>query len=101
METKVGHICHRRLAIALFGLHICRKDGHQDVCRECRHRMYLEKNKHRVRALSHYPDDEMVDELVRRGKVYSLLHCMDRNDIQHFLQNESHTATGEGEQKGQ
>ena len=86
MEYKECHVCHRQLPLSSFDRNVCCRDGHHSECRECRHRKYMAKNPHRKKRLVCYPDDELVNELVRRGTVYGLLHEIDRNDIRRFLE---------------
>ena len=86
--------CHRRLSIEMFDRNVCRKDGHHDVCRECRHRQYMAKSAQRTKMLSHYPDDEIVDELVRRGTIYGVLNNIDRKYIEHYLELQQPARTG-------
>lgn len=69
LTHKECHVCHRLLPLEQFARHVGRKDGLQANCRECNHRIYMKKNVNRVKWLSHFPDEELVEELKARGAL--------------------------------
>lgn len=53
----------------------------------------MAKHLHQVKWLSHYPDDELADELMARGAARLVLERTDRQVITAFLQQHERTQT--------
>ena len=70
MEKKYCYKCNKSLPIDSFGKNGYRKDGYDNVCRNCRRKKYLRENRS---ARRYFPDEitdeEIITEAKRRGII--------------------------------
>lgn len=70
MEQKFCTICKRNLPVDSFHRNGFRKDGRDNVCRDCRRKKYLRDTK---TARRYFPDEISDDELLRECRRRGLI----------------------------
>lgn len=87
IKTKRCRACGKEKDISEFGSNAYRPDHLNTECRECRRKQYREKHGGVTYALRNFGTNEIIDEVVRRAKIYDLLEELPEEDITKYLEN--------------
>lgn len=93
--------CGKEKDISEFGSNARNADGLHSECRDCRRQEYRDRHGGLKHALRNFRTDEIIDEVVRRAKIYDLLDELPPEDIAKYLETQGYTVVLPTEKGGE